>query len=120
MHFPPIYREVTSAFLWTAFINILPGVDAALTENRLALTAFCRVQNHVRANLADKEIGPLLFFRVGLHQVLDLKMVIFERWIKLNWSVGKASQIAQVRVELFNLFVFLLVTQSHSILFHYY
>ena len=33
VHFTPIYREVISAFLWAAFVNVLPGVDAALTEN---------------------------------------------------------------------------------------
>ena len=33
VHLTPIYRQIISAFLWTAIIYVLPGVDAALTEN---------------------------------------------------------------------------------------
>ena len=33
VHFTPVYRKVISAFLWAAFVYVLPGIDAALTEN---------------------------------------------------------------------------------------
>lgn len=66
MHLAPFYCLVTFALLWTVVIIFFPRVDAIRTEDRLTPATFLRIQNHIGAYGAHKEISsiPLLFVRL--------------------------------------------------------
>ena len=62
VHLSPVDGLIAATLFGAALIDVLPGIDAVVAENRLALAAFQRIEDDVRADLTDEEVSTLLFF----------------------------------------------------------